>query len=179
MSIIDNKYKHCNNIIKFFNNVYDNYKSKKIKHNIKNCITKIQSYSVDKIKIKFPNKESFNIDIDKDDNIYLPLSFIISNLNEEQFTQKIYNDYAFKSLQLILSIFETYNHFHKIKKSKKLLDNIKIFDKIDTIMEIGIYKFSLPNKLQLTYNIKGLNLGILTIKKLYKIKKNKNLKKML
>jgi|LakMenEpi03Aug12_release.lakeMendotaPanAssembly.Ray.scaffolds.fasta_scaffold427945_2 hypothetical protein len=179
MSVKDTKYKHCNNIIKFFNNIYDNYKSKKNKHNIKNCITKIHSYSVDTIKIKFPNKPSFNIDIDKDDNIYLPLSFIISNLNEEQFTQKIYNDYAFKALQLILSIFETYDDFHKIKKSKKLLDNIKVFDKIDNIMEIGIYKFSLPNKLQLTFDIKGLHLGLLTIKKLYKIKKNKNLKKIL
>jgi len=178
MKVTQPNYGHCSNIIKFFNDAYDNYKSKKVKHKIKNCITKIHSYSVDTLNIKIPNHTSFPLDIDKDDNIYLPLSFVISNLNQPQFTQKIPNDYAFKVLQLILSMLEDYNMFQNAKsKSRKLLGDIKVFSNIANVMQFGTYKFTIPKKLQVTFNIKGLDLATLNVKKLYKLKKNKNITK--
>ena len=167
-------YSHCNNIIKFFNDAYDSYKTKKVKHKIKNCITKIHSYSVDTLNIKIPTNKSFPLDIDKDDHVYIPLSFVISNLNQPQFTQEAPNDYAFKALQLILSILEDYGRFQNAKrKSKKLLGDVKVFAKMANVMQFGIYRFTIPKKIQLTFSVKGLDLATLKVKKLYKIKKNK------
>ena len=59
--------KHCSNLVQFFNNAYDNYKSKRAKHNLSNCIKKIHAYEVDKIKLKLPRQRSVDVEIKKDD----------------------------------------------------------------------------------------------------------------
>ena len=167
----------CNDIIKFFNDAFENYKSKKVKYKMKNCITKIHMYSAKTINFRLPSStESITLKIDELNNIYLPLSFILSNLDESQFTNPEPNDYAFKALQLILSILEDYNMFKKEtkKKSKKLLGQIKIFSDVVSLMDVGTYRFTIPKKVQLKFNVSGINLATLQVKKLYKVKKNKN-----
>ena len=149
-------------------------KIKKIKKNIKNCITKIHSYSADKIKIKVPYHPSITCDIDRFDAIHTPLSFVLSNLDEKQFTQETPNDYAFKSLQLILSMLEDYECLSNKKiNSKKIIGNLKVYKQIPNIMQFGIYRITIPKKIQLTFSVKGLDIATLKIKKLFKIKKNK------
>ena len=165
---------HCKDIIKFFNLAYQSYKNKKIKKNIKNCVTKIHSYSADKIKIKVPFHPNITCDIDRFDVIHTPLSFVLSNLDEKRFTQETPNDYAFKALQLILSMLEDYECLsNKKKNSKNIIGNLKAYKKIPNLMQFGIYRITIPKKIQLTFSVKGMDIATLKIKKLFKIKKNK------
>ena len=170
--------KHCSNLVQFFNNAYDNYKSKRAKHNISNCIKKIHAYEVDEIKLKLPRQRSVEVEIKKDDKIHTPLSFILSNLDEEQFTDRRDNEYAFKALQLILNILEDQEEINnKVRRRKKLLSNIKMRKDFVNLMEFGEYKIVIPRKIELTFNVKGLDLATLKIKKLFRINKKQNNKK--
>lgn len=40
-------------------------------------------------------------------------------------------------------------------------------------MQFGIYRITIPKKIQLTFSVKGMDIATLKIKKLFKIKKNK------
>lgn len=165
--------KHCDNLIKFFNDAYDNYKSKSRKHNISNCIKKIHSHKVDEIKLGLPRKRSCNINIDKDNKIYIPLSFILSNLNQKQFTDREENKYAFKALVLILNILEDHELINSQGKSKKLLSNVKLRNEFVNQIQFGKYKIVMPKKEEFIFNVTGLDLATLKIKKLYRINTNK------
>lgn len=167
--------KHCSNLVQFFNNAYDNYKSKRVKHNLSNCIKRIHAYEVDEIKLKLPKQRSVDVEIKKDDKIHTPLSFILSNLDQEQFTDRRENEYAFKALQLILNILEDQEEINnKVRRHKKLLSNIKMRKDFVNLMEFGEYKIVIPRKIELTFNVKGLDLATLKIKKLFRINKKLN-----
>lgn len=165
--------KHCDNLIKFFNDAYDNYKSKSRKHNISNCIKKIHSHKVDEIKLGLPRKRSCNINIDKDDKIYIPLSFILSNLNQKQFTDREENKYAFNALMLILNILEDHEIINSQGKPKKLLSNVKLNNELLNKTQFGKYRIVIPKKEEFIFTVTGLDLATLKINKLYRINTNK------
>lgn len=167
--------RHCSNLVKFFNDAYDNYKSKRQKHDLGDCIKKIHAYEVNEIKLKLPGQRSVKIEISKDDKIYSPLSFILSNLDQPQFTNRNNNDYAFKALQLILNILEDQDEINnKVKRRKKLLTNIKMRKEFVNLMEVGEYKIIIPRKIELIFDVGGIDLATLKIKKLLIINKKKN-----
>ena len=130
---------NCNNLVKFFNKAYEDYKNKNI--NKTSCLKKVHFYETKQLEIKIPDEPIITININEDNEIYKPLGFILSNLDNKKFLKKKENEEAFEVLELLLNIIN-FNELEEKKKDKKLLGNINVSKDIVKIMKFGDYIFT-------------------------------------
>lgn len=171
----------CNDLIVFFNEAYKNYKNKKF--NSHSCLKKVHMHETSELIIKIPDNNQVLISIPKEDEIYKPLGFVLSNINNNIFTGEKPNDWAFKLLELILNILDSYNLKsntpNKRISKKKLLDNININKNMTSLIQLGNYIFTIPKKIKYEFKVYGLELARLKVKKIKiknKLDKNKKIK---
>lgn len=149
----------CTNIVNIFNKLYD-----KKEHNVKDCLKKNHKYMADTIKLKLPNTKMITLNISKNDNIYNPLSFVLSNINKKKYKDVNENKYAFMALLLILAIIEDYRIINI--ETNKILSDKKIIDRILPYIQMDEYIISVPHKIQYNFKVSGFKLAIMKVKKL-------------
>ena len=152
----------CKNIVNILNNLYN----KKLLLN-KNCLDGKHKYTVDKIKLKLPNMRLITLNIEKNDNIYNPLSFVLSHINKKDFKHKEENKNAFTALLLILAILEDYRIVTNYKNDRLLTDK-SIIDKITPFIQLDTYKIIIPNKIKYIFKVTANDLAIMKCSKLKK-----------
>jgi len=144
----------CNNIVSILNNMYD--KNVIFKNN---CLDGKHRYKANKIKIKLPDRKSFTLELEETDNIYNPLSFVMSHINNKKFKNKKDNKYAFNALLLLLGIIEDYRIID-LRKNNTIISNKDILKKILPLIDINsIYKISIPNIISYKFKINGYELA--------------------
>ena len=151
----------CENIVSILNNLY-NEKKLETKH----CLEGNHKYKVKKIKIKISDSKALTLELDESDNIYNPLSFVLSHINNKKFKSKKENKYAFNALLLIIAIIEDYRVI-ELRKSNSILTDKTIIKKILPLLQIDKkYIFTIPNKIQYSFKVFGFELAKMTTRKL-------------
>jgi hypothetical protein len=146
----------CNNIVSILNNIYD---KKVLVSN--NCLNGKHKYKADKIKIKLPNRKIITLEIEENDNIYNPLSFVMSHINNKKFKDKTKNKYAFNALLLLLAIIEDYRVIES-RKTNSIISDKSIIKKILPFIELdSTYKISIPKKISYSFKVYGYNMAIM------------------
>ena len=151
----------CENIVSILNNLH-NDKELISEH----CLSGNHKYKADKIKLKLAERKIITLELEETDNIYNPLSFVLSHINNKKFTSKKENKYAFNALLLILAIIEDYKII-ELRKSNSIVSDKKIINKILPLLQIDQkYIFTIPNKIQYSFKVFGYELAKMTTRKL-------------
>tara|TARA_B110000037_G_scaffold213899_1_gene269012 strand:- start:1824 stop:2282 length:459 start_codon:yes stop_codon:yes gene_type:complete len=149
----------CSNITNILNNMYD---KKVILEN--DCLSKKHKYLADKIKLKLPERKQITLVIEEDDNIYNPLSYVLSHINNKKFKDKNQNKYSFNALLLILAIIEDYKII-ELRKENSIISDKNILKKILPLLEINkTYKIEIPNKISYEFKVYGYELAVMIAK---------------
>ena len=152
-----------------------------VTNNKDSCLKKVHLHETDRLKIKISNNEEFEIFISSENKIYKPLGFILSNLNNKKFKGRDSKKNVFEVLKIILSILNTTSIENKKTKGKKLLDDYKNIlknNKIVRLMQLGEYKFIIPDKLEIVISVTAENEATIKINKISN-KKQKGGKRLL
>ena len=149
----------CINIVNIFNKLYN-----KKEFNVKDCLKNKHKYMVDTIKLKLPNTNIITLNINKNDNIYNPLSFVLSNINRKKYKDLNENKNSFMALLLILAIIEDYRIINI--ESNKILSDKRIIDRIMPYIQMDEYIISVPHKIQYSFKVSGFKLAVMKVKKL-------------
>lgn len=129
----------------------------------KNCLSNNHKYFANKIKLKLPGRKQITLEIEKTDNIYNPLSYVFSHINNKKFKNKNKNKYAFNALLLLLAIIEDYKII-ELRHTNMIISDKDILKKILPLLEINkTYEISIPGKISYKFIVYGYNLAIMKV----------------